>query len=128
VSTSEAPWCRDETVVIVGGGKSASRTSPTIEVHTLSRVVEVEGDDRLRAVKVAYGATGETYRLPVDGLFICTGGEPRTDWVVELDILKDRWGYVSHWRGHGPARPSRWPLGRDPFPLETISSGAVRGR
>jgi thioredoxin reductase (NADPH) len=156
-SPAEAPWCRDETVAIVGGGNSAGqaalfysrfarqviilvrdsdldttmskylldriRRDKNIEVRTHSRVVAVEGEDRVRAVVVADDARTETYRLPVDALFICIGGEPRTDWAEGLGILHDRSGYLLTGGDMGPRDPSRWPLARDPLPLETIVPG-----
>jgi thioredoxin reductase (NADPH) len=156
-SPAEAPWCRDETVAIVGGGNAAGqaavyysrfarkiimlvldgeldktmsrylvdriRNSGNIEVRIHSRVNAVEGDDRVKAVMVEDKANGETYRLAVDAVFICIGGVPRTEWAVELGILRDRSGYVLTGGDLGPRDPSRWPLGRDPFPLETIIPG-----
>jgi thioredoxin reductase (NADPH) len=156
-SPAEAPWCRDETVAIVGGGNSAGQAAlfysrfarqliilvrdddvdetmskylvdrikraKNIEVRTRCRVVAVEGDDRVRAVMVADDAKDETYRLPVDALFICIGGEPRTEWAEGLGILQDRSGYLLTGTDMGPRDPSRWPLARDPLPLETIIPG-----
>jgi thioredoxin reductase (NADPH) len=156
-SPAEAPWCRDETVAIVGGGNSAGQAAlfysrfarqliilvrdddvdesmskylvdrikraKNIEVRTRSRVVAVEGDDRVRAVMVADDTKNETYRLPVDALFICIGGEPRTEWAEGLGILQDRSGHLLTGTDMGPRDPSRWPLARDPLPLETIIPG-----
>ena len=157
-SPGEAPYCRDETVAIVGGGNSAGQAAlyyhryarkvivlvrdedldrnmskylvdriqkkqDKIEVHTRSHVVEVEGDDRVRAVIVTDDAKGEQYRLPVDALFVCIGGDPRTEWADELGILKDRSGYILTGGDLGPRDSSRWHLARDPLPLETIIPG-----
>ena len=156
-SPAEAPWCRDETVAIVGGGNSAGQAAllysrfarqvimlvrdddvdetmskylvdrikkaDNIEVRSRSRVVAVEGDDRVRAVVVADDAKEETYRLLVDALFICIGGEPHTEWAEGLGILQDRSGYILTGGDLGPRDPSRWPLARDPLPLETIIPG-----
>jgi thioredoxin reductase (NADPH) len=156
-SPAEAPWCRDETVAIVGGGNSAGQAAlfysrfarqvimlvrdddvdetmskylvdrikkaDNIEVRTRSRVVAVEGDDRVRAVVVADDAKEETYRLLVDALFICIGGEPRAEWAEGLGIVQDRAGYILTGGDLGPREPSRWPLARDPLPLETIIPG-----
>ena len=99
------------------------RNSGNIEVRIHSPVTAVEGDDRVKAVMVEDKANGETYRLPVDAVFICIGGVPRTEWAVELGILRDRSGYVLTGGDLGPRDPARWPLGRDPLPLETIIPG-----
>jgi thioredoxin reductase (NADPH) len=127
-SPSEAPWCRDEAVVIVGGGNSAAQAAtyyanyassvtmivreatldetiskylvdriskaPNIDVRTDSRVVGVKGDDRLRAVTVADDSKGVEYQLDADALFICIGGEPRSEWAADLGLFRDESGYL----------------------------------
>jgi thioredoxin reductase (NADPH) len=151
-SPGEAPWCRDETVVIVGGGNSAGQAAiyysgyaravtmivrdaaldetmskylvdriaatPNIEVRTNRRVTGVRGDDRLRAVTVVDDQRGEEYGLDADALFICIGGEPRSEWAADLGLSRDRSGYVVTGSDLGPGSAEHHR-----FPLETSLPG-----
>jgi thioredoxin reductase (NADPH) len=151
-SPSEAPWCREDAVTIVGGGNSAGQAAmyyarfarsvtmivrdatldesmskylieriagtPNIEVRTRSRVVSLEGDERLRALTIRDEAKGEEYRLDADALFICIGGEPRSEWAAELGLKLDRSGYVLTGSDLGANGQKH-----QPYPLETSMPG-----
>jgi thioredoxin reductase (NADPH) len=98
---------------------------PLIEVRLLTQVRQVIADDeRLREVAVE-DAGGGVERLPADGLFLCIGGVPRTEWADETGVLLDDHGYILT----GPSllvdgeRPEDWPLDRDPLALETSVPG-----
>lgn len=54
-----------------------------------TQIVEILGDDKLKAVKLN---TGET--LELDGLFIEIGSVPKTDLVVKLNVNTDEKGYI----------------------------------
>src|SRR6266700_923422 len=49
-----------------------------VEVRTNTEVVELESDQHLRALIVSSGRDSVLSRLPVDALFVCIGGVPRT--------------------------------------------------
>src|SRR6478672_8448379 len=49
-----------------------------VDVRTATDVVGVEGDTRLRAVEVSSRDDSRRERLPIDSLFVCIGGVPRT--------------------------------------------------
>src|SRR5438128_4536335 len=67
---------------------------PNVEVRTNTEVVELESDQHLRALIVASGRDSVLSRLPVDALFICIGGVPRTEGAAQLGLALDRAGYV----------------------------------
>lgn len=103
------------------------------EVLTNTEVVELEADDRLRAVLVANRKDSVVSRLPAESLFICIGGEPRTQGAAQVGIDLDDAGYVRTGANVsfssdelGDGQPNRQPL-----PLETnlpglFASGDVR--
>jgi thioredoxin reductase (NADPH) len=98
---------------------------PLIDVRLRTQVRELHaGDDRLQAVTVE-DADGRTERLPVDGLFLCIGGEPRTGWAGAAGVRTSPTGYIltgPDLLEHGQ-RPEGWPLERDPLALETSVPG-----
>src|SRR6266566_5489242 len=67
---------------------------PNVEVRTNTEVVELEADQHLRALVVASGKGGVRSRLPIDALFVCIGGVPRTEGAAQLGLALDRAGYV----------------------------------
>jgi thioredoxin reductase (NADPH) len=58
-------------------------------------------------------------------VFVCIGGEPHTEWAVEVGIIRDEAGYLVT----GPdllqqgKPPEKWPLDRTPYYLETNIPG-----
>jgi len=66
---------------------------PKIEFAWNSEVAEIHGDDKLTGLTLRDTVTGETRELPVTGLFVAIGHDPRNELVkgvVELDAE----GYV----------------------------------
>ena len=96
---------------------------PNIEVRVRTQVVGIEADDRLRAVIVRSGDATEPAWLPVDALFICIGGAPRTDGAAGSGLVTNTAGYLV--TGSEVAREPGidWPLRREPLPLETSRPG-----
>jgi thioredoxin reductase (NADPH) len=94
-------------------------TIPNVEVRVRTQVVGLEADDRLRAVIVRSGDSTGPVRLPADALFICIGGTPRTDGAARIGLVTNPAGYLVTASDPG----SRWPLGREPLPLETNLPG-----
>jgi thioredoxin reductase (NADPH) len=156
---SEASLCRNEHVVVVGGGNSAGQAAvqfarfarqvtmvvrgdslkttlsayledriaaaSNIEVLTNSEITALVGDDVLQTVEITNRRTGQKRRLDTHWLFACLGGAPHTDWAVEAGVARDEAGYLVT----GPDLlsevhpPSRWPLDRPPYYLETNVPG-----
>ena len=95
-----------------------------IEVLVNTEVVGVEGENRLEAITMTNGKTGETRTLPASALFIFIGAVPHTELVAGV-VERDRHGFILT----GPdlsssgSRPKNWTLKRDPFLLETSVPG-----
>jgi thioredoxin reductase (NADPH) len=58
-----------------------------------SEVAEIHGGDKLTGVTLRDTATGETRELPVTGLFIAIGHDPRSE-LVKGQVTVDEEGYV----------------------------------
>ena len=101
------------------------REHPLIDVHLETQLTELySADDTIAAVTFA-DATGKTETRAMDGVFLCIGGRPHTDWCSREHVLTDSAGYILTGQdllANGNA-PDCWPLDRDPFPLETSRVG-----
>ena len=147
---SEATHCCGDDVVVVGAGNSAGQAVMNL-ADAGARVVQlVRGDDlrksmseylvqRIEAhplIDVRFHAevgalheregqlggvtTTDGRELPARALFLCIGGQPRTGWAEGSGVCTDRRGFILT----GPGVPAdRWPLERDPLPLETAVPG-----
>ena len=93
-----------------------------VEVQTNTEVVGLESDTHLRALTISSGDA--VSRLPVDSLFVCIGGMPRTQGAA-VGLVLDRAGYVR--TGAELDSSGRdldgWPLARQPLPLEANLPG-----
>jgi thioredoxin reductase (NADPH) len=98
--------------------------TPTINVLTSTRVVEVKGETQLEVITITNTATDETQVLPTTALFVFIGATPQTDWLAGL-VERDEHGYILSGLDvlHDGHRPAGWTLDRDPFPLETSVPG-----
>jgi thioredoxin reductase (NADPH) len=158
---TEARSCADQHVVVIGGANSAGQAAvhfsgyasrvtmlvrgaslersmsrylveqlaalPNVEVRTGATAVAAQGDGRLRRL-VIRDAGGERTE-DVDACFVFIGAAPRTDWLDGV-IARDERGFIL---AGLDARAPRWPLKRDPLPLETsvpgvFVAGDVRAR
>ncbi len=101
------------------------RASPKVRVLTHSEVTGLEGDRILEAITVTDRLTGKQQRFPTRWLFVCIGGDPRTEWAEEVGIERDEAGYLvtgpDLLRNYKP--PANWPLDRSPYYLETSMPG-----
>ena len=94
-----------------------------IEVRARSEVVEASGEDHLEAITIADIDSGAREGVETNFLFAFIGAAPRTAWLGS-DIARDDKGFVITGRGVlANCEFSRWPLLRDPFPLETSVPG-----
>ena len=101
---------------------------PNVEVRTNTEVVELESDQHLRALIVSSGKDSDRARLPVDALFICIGGVPRTQGTAQVGIALDNAGYIRtgadvRLAARASGGLDGWPLARHPLPLETNLPG-----
>jgi thioredoxin reductase (NADPH) len=119
------------TLIIRGGdlGKSMSRylvdridDDPSITVRTNTRILELEGDAQLRALRVS-GADGDV-TLPASALFSFIGAEPNSAWLSGCAAL-DEDGFILTDRALTDEQlGERWAaLARRPLPYETSRPG-----
>jgi thioredoxin reductase (NADPH) len=96
-----------------------------IEVRTETQVVDVRADERLREVLVTSPASQTAQPLRADALFICIGGEPRTDGLADTGVTIDSAGYIPTGNDVGSLvqLDEAWGLPRSPLPLETNLPG-----
>jgi thioredoxin reductase (NADPH) len=85
-----------------------------------SEITAVHGDVSLATIDVRDADSGETVHLESGGLYIFIGADAQTEWLPP-EIAVDRRGYVL--TGSDMRATDRWPLGRDPYLLETSAPG-----
>ena len=127
-----ARYARRVVMVVRGSSLDASMSSylverimatPNIEVRLQCQVVAGRGEGHLEAVTIASRETGEQEEVPTNWLFVFIGASPRTEWVGP-DVARDAKGFVVTGPGlAGREEQPRWPLARQPFPLETSLPG-----
>jgi thioredoxin reductase (NADPH) len=95
------------------------------EVRTNTEVVDLESDSRLRALLLSSGRESVLSRLPVDALFVCIGGVPRTEGAAQVGLALDRSGYLLTGAevSSSAGALDGWRLSRQPLPLETNLPG-----
>jgi thioredoxin reductase (NADPH) len=98
---------------------------PLIDVHVETQLTELHASGgQLRAVTFADSA-GKSDTRAVDGVFLCIGGRPHTEWCSREHVITDARGYIL--TGQDLTKDGRlpdcWPLERDPLPLETSRVG-----
>jgi thioredoxin reductase (NADPH) len=101
------------------------REHPLIDVHLETQLTELHPNGESIASVTFADAAGKAERRSADGVFLCIGGRPNTDWCSREHVLTDAAGYIltgQHLLEDGK-RPDCWPLDRDPFPLETSRVG-----
>jgi len=64
-----------------------------ITLHLESKVLDGEGEERLRRLTFYDGEGKETRKVSASGLFVMIGALPHTDWLPD-SIERDDWGYV----------------------------------
>jgi thioredoxin reductase (NADPH) len=96
-----------------------------VEVRTNTAVVDLESDSHLRALIVSSGRDSVLSRLPVEVLFVCIGGVPRTEGAAQVGLALDGSGYVRTGAevGSSAGALDGWRLSRQPLPLETNLPG-----
>lgn len=71
-----------------------AKADPKLEFLLDSEVAEIHGEDALTGLTVRSTVTGETSELPVTGLFVAIGSDPRTELFKDaLEIRPD--GYLA---------------------------------
>ncbi|TMM23722.1 MAG: NAD(P)/FAD-dependent oxidoreductase [Actinobacteria bacterium] len=98
---------------------------PLIDVRLETQLTELHSNDGgLTGVTFA-DSGGKSETRAVDGVFLCIGGRPHTEWCSREHVHIDDRGYILTGQDllkDGKA-PDCWPLERDPLPLETSRVG-----
>jgi thioredoxin reductase (NADPH) len=99
---------------------------PGISVQTQSRVARAIGNGKLEKLVIHDDRSGVDTEVAADALFILIGGEPSSERVPDQLLLDDQGFYLTgtdlltyDGRGRGP----RWPLERQPYPMESSQPG-----
>ena len=122
-------YARRVVMVVRGNSLAASMSkylideiaqTPNIQVQFGTRVVAVEGNERLETIQIECTTTSTVETVPASALFMFIGAEPRTNWLDGV-IERDARGFILT----GPdlmrdgKRPRGWNRDRDPGLLET---------
>jgi thioredoxin reductase (NADPH) len=96
-----------------------------VDVRTGTEIVGVDADTRLRAVVLSSRDEAGLTRLPLESLFVCIGGVPRTRGLSTAGVATDDAGFILTGAdlGASPGALDQWPLSRSPLPLETNLPG-----
>lgn len=98
---------------------------PLIDVHLETQLTELHASEgQLTGVTFA-DSSGASETRTADGVFLCIGGDPHTEWCSREHVLTDDRGYIltgPDLRGQA-GLPDCWPLDRDPLALETSRVG-----
>jgi thioredoxin reductase (NADPH) len=97
---------------------------PKIGVRTNTQITHVVGNGRLEGIGLLDTATGREVELRADALFILIGGEP-TSSCARGWLQQDDHGFLMTGSDvlDGEDAQHRWPLGRDPYFLESSHPG-----
>ena len=100
------------------------RRQHNIEVRLRSTVVEAEGNGHLERLVIKNLETGETERVPAQGLFVFIGATPDTGWLGQA-VRRDDQGFIYSGKDlrDDPVAMAEWQLERRPFDLETSMPG-----
>jgi thioredoxin reductase (NADPH) len=98
---------------------------PLIDVHLETQLTQLHTNGHGLTAVTFGDAGGKAETRAVDGVFLCIGGTPHTDWCSREHVLTDSAGYILTGQDLVAAGnpPDCWPLDRDPLPLETSRVG-----
>lgn len=98
---------------------------PLIDVRLETQLTELQTSGGQLTGVTFTDSGGKSETRAIDGVFLCTGGQPHTEWCPREHVLTDEKGYILTGQdllaNGGP--PACWPLERDPLPLETSRVG-----
>ncbi len=98
---------------------------PLIDVHLETQLSELHTSGAQLTGVTFTDSNGAPESRTVDGVFLCIGGNPHTEWCSREHVITDDRGYIL--TGQDIAKdgqlPDCWPLERDPLPLETSRVG-----
>ena len=97
---------------------------PSIELHTRTDMVALEGSDHVERVRWRNGETGQVETHDIRHVFIMTGALPKTGWLDGCVTLDEK-GFIKTGQHLSQTELSSaaWPLARPPHLLETSLPG-----
>jgi len=98
---------------------------PLIDVRLETQLSELHTSGGELAAVTFADSRGAAETRRVDGVFLCIGGNPHTEWCSREHVITDDRGYIltgPDLRGRA-GLPDCWPLERDPLALETSRVG-----
>jgi len=98
---------------------------PLIDVHLETQLTELHASGGALNSVTFTDSAGKAETSTVDGVFLCIGGRPHTEWCSREHVITDDRGYIltgPDLRGQA-GLPECWPLERDPLALETSRVG-----
>ncbi len=101
------------------------KAHPLIDVHLETQLTELHPNSEDIAAVTFADSAGNAETRPVDGVFLCIGGQPHTDWCSREHVFTDSAGFILTGQdllAKGEAFDC-WPIERDPLPLETSRVG-----
>jgi thioredoxin reductase (NADPH) len=98
---------------------------PLIDVRLETELTELHATSSQLTGVMFTDAAGKSESQAVDGVFLCIGGQPHTEWCSREHVLTDPRGYILTGQDllTDDVPPDCWPLERDPLPLETSRVG-----
>ncbi len=98
---------------------------PLIDVHLETQLTELHSSGGALSAVTFTDSTGNAETRAVDGVFLCLGGKPHTEWCSREHVITDPRGYILTGQDlqAEAGLPDCWPLARDPLPLETSRVG-----
>src|SRR5437899_2201945 len=97
---------------------------PRIVQHPRTEIVALEGNGHLERVAWRSGRNGPVETQNLRHVFTMTGAEPSTKWLTGCLALDDK-GFVKTGPALTPEDLVHWPLGRQPYLLETSLPGVL---
>jgi thioredoxin reductase (NADPH) len=125
-----ADYASKVTILIRGESLAASMSQylieelarkPNVQIRTGGEIARCTGAERLERVTIR-NRDGSFDEVPVHSVFIFIGADAITDWLPR-EVVCDERGYVCTGRDVTDLMPDAWPLGRDPYLLETSVPG-----
>jgi len=109
---------------------SRIRAAANITLHEGVEIAAVHGRQRLEAVTLrAFNPDNDSQKseqtpkvLSLSAAFVFIGADPGCSWLPEA-LARDKLGYIL--TGMDAFRSGRWPLDREPCPLETTVPGIL---
>jgi thioredoxin reductase (NADPH) len=94
--------------------------TPTITLHTRTRIESLDGDAKLERVTWRDDASGERTTVNVRHVFSMTGAIPNTAWLAGCVALDEK-GFIRTGQDIPPSdlAAAKWPLARPPLLFET---------